>query len=222
MGFWKFVLGFRFCISHTQLSFGFLIDSPSEIQSPILALCWWIPLFSSFHFSKLHFLFYINLRDLERVMILVSLREFAICKFVSFFHSCKTWVAMCMSPLFPSKQDNLTFWTLLFANLSAFSFLQTWRFACASLLVLTHSHPFLWVPQKMWSHPDNCACCCELAQAFLCLPPIHKDQNTPKKNSSQNQSSAKSLEVVSYKLSSRSARRLAKNKRPHDMSWTLT
>lgn len=116
-------------------------------------------------------------------------REFAICKFVSFFHSCKTWVAMCMSPLFPSKQDNLTFWTLLFANLSAFSFLQTWRFACASLLVLTHSHPFLWVPQKMWSHPDNCACCCELAQAFLCLPPIHKDQNTPKKNSSQNQSS---------------------------------
>jgi hypothetical protein len=39
---------------------------------------------------------------------------------------------------------------------------------------------------------------------------LHKDQNTPKKNSSRNQSSAKSLEDVSYKLSSQSARRLAK------------
>jgi hypothetical protein len=38
---------------------------------------------------------------------------------------------------------------------------------------------------------------------------LHKDQNTPKKNSSRNQSSAKSLEVVSYKLSTESAKKIS-------------
>jgi hypothetical protein len=103
---------------------------------------------------------------------------------------------------------------LLFANLSAFSFLQTW-FACASLLVLTYSHPFLWVPQKMWSHLHKMKTKLTWQPHFAVLNwlklsfayHLHKDQNTPKKNSSRNQSSAKSLEVVSYKLSSRSVRR---------------
>jgi hypothetical protein len=132
-----------------------------------------------------------------------------ICEFFSFLQnlSCNLHV-----PSISLKQDNLTFWPLLFANLSAFSFLQTWRFACASLLVLTHSHPFLWVPQKIWSHPDNCTCCFELAQAFLCLPPTQRSKHTQEKFIPESKLCAKSLEVVSYKLSSRSARRLAKIK----------
>lgn len=149
-------------------------------------------------------------------------REFAICKFVSFFHSCKTWVAMCMSPLIPS---NKIIWLSELCYLQIcqlFLSCKLGRFACASLLMLTHSHPFLWVPQKMWSHPDNCTCCFELAQAFLCLPPTQRSKHTQEKFIPESKLCAKSLEVVSYKLSSRSARRLAKNKRPHDMSWTLT
>jgi hypothetical protein len=104
MGFWKFVLGFRFLISDTHPSFGFLIDSPSKIQSPISALLsWWIPLFSSFHFSKLHVPFYINLRDLERVMILVSLSTYlplrSLCKVWCFLNLHIVWSVACHSAL---------------------------------------------------------------------------------------------------------------------------
>ncbi len=116
-------------------------------------------------------------------------REVAICKFVSFFFLAKLEL-QCACPLFFPQNKIIDFLSLLFANLSAFSFLDTWRFACASLLILTHSHPFLWVPQKMWSHlhkkwkqnlPDNCTYCFELAQAFLCLPPTQRSKHTQEK-----------------------------------------
>lgn len=121
MGFWKFVLGFRFLISDTHPSFGFLIDSPSKIQSPISALLsWWIPLFSSFHFSKLHVPFYINLRDLERVMILVSLSTYlplrSLCKVWCFLNLHIVWSVACHSALASYELSYFIWWEHLLAQ----------------------------------------------------------------------------------------------------------
>jgi hypothetical protein len=78
----------------------------------------------------------------------------------------------------------------------------------------SHTHPLASIslgPTKdviSFAQNEN-KICLTIALAALNWPKLsftyhhlHKDQNTPKKNSSRNQSSAKSLEVVSYKLSS--------------------
>lgn len=108
--------------------------------------------------------------------------EHAICKFVSFFFLANLEVCMCLS----SYTHPLTSISLG-PTKDVISFAQNENKICltTALAVLN------WLKLSFAYH-------------------LHEDQNTPKKNSSRNQSSAKSLEVVSYKLSSQSARRLAK------------
>jgi hypothetical protein len=115
-------------------------------------------------------------------------REFAICKFVSFFHSCKTWVAMCTSPLFPS---NKVIW------LSDLCYLQICQRFLSCKLGGLHVPLFSCSPTHIHFFGSHKRYDLILTTALAVLNwlklsfayHLHKDQNTPKKNSSRNQSS---------------------------------
>lgn len=147
-------------------------------------------------------------------------REVAICKFVSFFFLAKLEL-QCACPLFFPSNKIIWFSELAICKLVSFFFLAYLEvcMCLSSHTPPTHIHFF-------GSH-KRCDLICTKNENKICLTTalavlnwlklsfayhLHKDQNTPKKNSSRNQSSAKSLEVVSYKLASQSARRLAKTK----------